>query len=122
MKSQPKNDRPVLFDVDGTLIIPAPNRYIRPKDSPEYIAFNYYGSIQYHKPKPYIVDLLKAHYARGIDVHVMSANGKAWVDEVLAKLGLTEYVAFTSGKYAKYFDDMHADTWMTHVDVSKIDV
>lgn len=108
-----KNENRIFVDVDKTLIIPC--RY----NEINCIAFDYYGSVVFHKPMFNNISLLKAQKARGYEVIVHSANGWAWAEEVIKKLELTKFIDEVATKPLKYMDDIPADEWMTRIFVEE---
>lgn len=108
-----KNENRIPIDVDKTLITPC--RY----NDIGFIALNYYGTKVYHKPMFNNIALLKAQKQRGYEVIVHSANGWAWAEEVITKLGLIDFVDEVATKPLKYMDDIPADEWMTRIFVEE---
>lgn len=90
------------FDIDGTLILHNHESYPQlPK-----ITLNYYGHPKIVAIHTEHVQLLKSYKKRGYFVRVHSANGWAWVKEVVEKLGLTDFVDEGETKLTKYVDDL----------------
>lgn len=95
------NEHIVLFDTDGTLILENYKDY--PKE--QWVEFNYYGNTRIRVPHKEQIELLKSYKKRGFFIRVHSNNGKAWVEEVITKLNLTEYVDSGEAKACKFVDD-----------------
>ena len=108
-----KNELRILVDIDKTLITPCH------PDAFHHIRFDYYGAHVYHQPMFNNILLLKAQKARGYEVIAHSANGWAWTEEVINKLGLAGYVDEVATKPLKYMDDKPADEWMARVFVEE---
>jgi predicted phosphatase len=103
-----KNETPVYFDVDDTLIL-----WQEPSvDSIYKATLNFYGKIVYLYPHLKHIELMKSYRARGFYIIVHSGNGATWANEVVMALGLTEYVDLVIGKPVKIIDNEHPDKWL----------
>lgn len=109
-----KNELRVTIDVDDTLIA-----YKYNPELEVVLSCDYYGTPVKVTPMNGNIDLLKSYKKRGYEVIVHSANGFAWADEVVNKLGLKEYVDEAATKPIKYVDDKPADQWMQQVYIPK---
>lgn len=69
------------------------------------IEFDFAMKSVYLTPHTYHCDLIKMYKLRGYHVTVWSANGYAWAEQVVARLGLEDYVDVVSSKLTKYVDD-----------------
>lgn len=107
-----KNDRVVCFDCDGTLIVQG-----KPDDE-RAIAFVHYGVERFVPHKAHIEALVEAK-REGKFVIVWSHRGSEWVNEVIKKLGLENYVDLMMPKPTAYVDDLPADEWMNRVFISE---
>ena len=94
----------IVCDVDNTLALwsqshkkPGKNK-IKFKDP-------YTGEFVYLTPHAPHIRLLKQYKARGFQVIVWSAAGKAWADTVVDTLGIRKYVDETMAKPVKFMDD-----------------
>lgn len=104
----PVSEELVVFcDVDKTLIFEDDN-----DNRPQYITLNYYGTQKIYNISNKHIDFLKSLRHRGYYIVVMSANGKAWADEVVDKLGLRNIISETMTKPLKYIDDLDCKEWM----------
>lgn len=112
-----KNELRVPIDVDGTLIDRLPTD-IDPnsiKNMFVTVDLNYYGKPVVKRIMKENIELLKSYKKRGYEVIVHSANGWKWCQEVVEKLGLTEFVDEVATKPMKYVDNEPADSWCQQV-------
>ncbi len=115
--------KPIPFDVDETLIKdePAPWQYkTHPKEEADDefkrpIMMNYYGMRRVRWPHKRHIELLKARHAIGDTILVWSANGIAWAEEVVERLGLAHLVHYAADKPTGMFDDKDVADWAPRV-------
>lgn len=101
-----------MFDVDETLILHVDGA----KHKNEFTVTDPDTGTK-HRVVPHKrhIDYLKKSMGRGRFVVVWSANGYAWADAVIKKLGLELYVNQVMTKPTVYFDDVPADKFMQRV-------
>lgn len=104
----------VYCDVDKTLV-KWPMFYHTQNAQKGLLMFDYYGTQVWLKEHRAHIDLLKSYKKRGFFVHVMSANGVQWAEEVVNRLNLAEYVDLVSTKPLKYMDDKPWDSFCNRI-------
>lgn len=104
-----ESDVTFCIDIDETIILWVDDIKPTPKEAVE---FNFYGQTIYAIPHEDHIRLMKASAARGRNTVVWSGNGKAWVKEVLTKLGLADLDVLVMTKPVGYLDDSPAQNWM----------
>lgn len=117
-----KNENPVPIDVDDTLVIWPEDPFMPRKLKDGYMEFEQYGRKVYLKPHEKNIQLLKNFKSRGYYVTVWSANGHSWVEEVVNKLLLSQYVDVGMTKPSCYVDDLDANEWMHRVYINEVGI
>lgn len=100
-----KNEMPIYFDVDETLIV-----WGKIKRGQKVVAVTdpYGGSVNYVRPHLGHIKVLKDRHARGAFITVWSAGGYRWAEAVVKALGLTNHVHQIMSKPFMYVDDKEA--------------
>jgi hypothetical protein len=104
--SKRRNEYPVFFDVDNTLVMWC-------TDLPDVEIKDPYGKgvIKLKKHNKHI-KLMKDYHARGCQIIVWSAGGRAWAKAVVKALKLKKYVDIILTKPVKLVDDLDCKEWM----------
>lgn len=91
----------ITFDVDDTLVMYEDIR--NPGEGK--IEFNYGDEKIYLRPHKFHITFLKHCFNRGDHVVIWSKNGWQWVEQVVDKLGLRNYVHTAMSKPSRHVDD-----------------
>src|ERR1035438_2729143 len=97
--------KPTLYvDCDETLVL-WDEGYGQPSQHPDAVELELYGNSYKLRPHKGHIELLKQFKSEGYIVIVWSAASQDWSEEVVRKLGLTEYVDHCLSKPTFYIDD-----------------
>lgn len=109
-----KNENPVFFDVDGTLVLP----YDKKQDKFHQVGrvVEVYDAITdkfirmvAHEP---MIRILVEEKRKDRFVIVWSRSGQEWAANVVRALDLVKKVDLVISKPLVYFDDMPVESWM----------
>ena len=96
----------IYFDTDDTLVC------WEMHNNPNAIPFICYGKEYKLVPHTEHIKMLKKFKADGFQIVVWSAGGREWVEEVVNKLFLNDYVDVMLSKPSFYVDDVEVRHFM----------
>jgi predicted phosphatase len=101
----------IYFDVDDTLVL-WDEGYGNPTLHPEGVELELYGSTYKLRPHWKHIELLKKFKKEGYLIVVWSAAGQDWVEEVVRKLDIAEFVDYKLSKPTYFVDDKRPEQFL----------
>lgn len=112
-----KHERPIMIDVDETLVLHATYKYDGTIAKVEKVAVD--DPLDSSKkiwltPHAAMIRLLREEHARGGQIWVWSRGGTQWAVNVIKALKLEDLVYEVMTKPMVYFDDKPVEEWLQH--------
>lgn len=101
--------RALYSDIDGTLISWQQDPYFIEKLAFDVEFMDYIVRVS---PNDSNINKLKEFYNKGYEVIAWSASGKEWVELIIKKLGLTDYVDYCLAKPDFILDDLDVNNFI----------